>query len=127
MIASGAGGDLFHIPLVEVEIVTPAGTRLQSTSPSPNRPFEKIDLMAYTPTSNDRPPDWLVLRFSGAAWERVKNARVRVRGAVAFQFYRPGETAILPAHGSVNVAELGRCTALTVDDRFSEEMLEDSM
>ncbi len=74
-------------------------------------------------TSRDRPPDWLAFRFSKAAWERVKNARVRVRGTTAFEFYRRGATAILSAQGSGNVPDLGRCTALTVDDRFSEEML----
>jgi hypothetical protein len=123
-ISPGAHGDLIHIPIVQVEIVAPDGTRLQSISPSPNRPFEKIDLMAYPfSTSRDRPPDWLAFRFSSAVWERVKNARVRVRGTAAFEFYRRGETAILPAQGSGNVPDLGRCTALTVDDRFSEEML----
>src|SRR4030095_704716 len=95
-IALSARGDLFHIPFVEVEIVATDGTRLQSIRPSPNRPFEKIDLMASPfSASHDRPPDWLALHFSGAAWERVKNARVRVRGTAAFEFYRRGETAIL--------------------------------
>ncbi len=123
-IAPGARGDLFHMPVAEVEIIAPDGIRLQSIRPSPNRPFEKIDFMAYPfSTSRDRPPDWLALRFSGAAWERVKNARVHVRGTAAFEFYRRGETAILPAQGSGNVTDLGRCTALTVDDRFSEEIL----
>ena len=123
-IAPGERGSLFHTPMIDVEIIAPDGTRLQSIRPSPNRPFEKIGLMAYLfSTSRDRVPDWLALRFSGAAWERVKNARVRVRGTVAFEFYRRGKTTLLPMQGSGSVANLGRCTTLGVSDRFSEEML----
>jgi hypothetical protein len=123
-ITPGARSDRFHIPIVEIEIVASDGTRIQSTRPSPNRPFGKIDLMAYpVAKSRDNPPDWLLLGFSTPAWERVKNARVHIRGTAAFEFYHPGETAILPAKGGTYVPSLGQCTALIVDDRYSENML----
>ena len=117
-IAPDAPAGRFRIPFVDVEIAAPDGARFQSAAPSPNRPFERIDVTAYAFSA-----DWLALRFSGAAWERVKNARVRVHGTAAFDFYRPGETAVLPLDGSANVPGMGRCTVLTVDDRFSEQML----
>jgi hypothetical protein len=114
----------FRVPLVEIEIVAPDGIRIQSVRPTPNRPFEKLDLMAYPYlVSRDELPQWLALSFSGAAWERVKNARARIRGTAAFEFYRSGETTILPAQGSGSAPGLGRCRAGTVDDRLSEQML----
>lgn len=123
-IAPGAPSARFHVPLVEIEIVAQDGTRIQSLRPTPNRPFEKIDLMAYPyAVSRDEPPKWLVLSFSSVAWDRVKNARVRVRGSAAFEFYHPGETTILPVRGSGNAPGVGRCTVAIVDDRFSEQLL----
>jgi hypothetical protein len=127
-------GDLFHVQIVEVEIVAADGTRLRTILPSANRPFEKIDLTAYfVSASPEQPrssqqelysqPGWLALRFSGPAWERLKNAKVRIYGTAAFDFYRTGETAVLPIPGSSFVPEMGRCTAMKVDDRYSEEML----
>lgn len=133
-ITPSAPGDLFRIPIVEVEIVAPDGTHLRSILPSPNRPFEKIDLMVYPLSSSQQqarssspefynPPDWLALRFSGPAWERLKNVRVRIHGTAAFDFYRRDETAVVPLKGSGHIPDVGRCTVMTIDDRFSEAML----
>ena len=133
-IARSASSDPLHVPFVEVEIATPDGARLNSIVPSPNRPFQKIDLMAYTisrppgeykspQTDFDVPPDWLALRFSAPAWERFKNTRVRIHGRMAFDFYRRYATAHLPPDGSGDVPGLGHCTVMTVDDRFYEAML----
>lgn len=114
----------FHVRFIEIEIAAQDGTRIRSERPTPNRPFKKIDLVAH-PYSlvPDVPPQWLVLSFSEAAWNRLKSGRARVGGSVGLEFYHPGETTILPAHGSVNAPGVGRCTAMTVDDRFSEGWL----
>jgi hypothetical protein len=123
-IGPGVPGARFHVPLVDIEIVAPDGSRIHSVRPTPNRPFQKIDLTARVySVSRDGPPEWLVLSFAGPAWNRVKSARVRIRGSVAFEFYHPGETTILLAQGSANAPELGRCTAARVDDQFSEPLL----
>lgn len=113
----------FHVPFIEIEIVTQDGDLIRSTRPTPNRPFEKIDLVAHPYSgSRDDPPEWLVLSFSSSAWGRVRNARVRVRGSAAFQFYRLGETTILPTQGSLDAPGVGRCTAVTVEDHYSEPL-----
>jgi hypothetical protein len=133
-IEPGAPNDRFHMAILDVEIVTPDGARLPSVIPTPNRPFEKIDLIADSFSTSQaqgrssspgfyNPPDWLALRFSEPAWQRWKNARVRIHGAAAFDFYRKGETTVLPLQSSAAVPDVGRCTAMTVDDRYSEEML----
>ena len=133
-IAPGALAGHFRIAFVEVEIVAPDGARLHSALPSPNRPFERIDLTAYafstpqeqagaSPRELYNTPDWLALRFSGPAWEHVKNVRVRIHGTAGFDFYRPGETAVLSPDGSADIPGMGRCTTMTVDDRYAEQML----
>jgi len=110
-------GARFHIPIIDVEITVPDGTRIEAVHPSPNRHFDKIDLTAYPFfTSNSVSPDWLTLSFSRSAWEHVKNARVHITGTVAIEYYHPGRTTILPTQGSGEVADLGRCTTLTTDD-----------
>ena len=109
-------GARFHVPLVDVEIVVPDGARIQSIRSSPNRPYQKIDLAAYyLRTPPDSPPEWLVLRFSRTAWELVKNAHVRISGTAVVDFYRQGQTTILPTQGTGDVPGLGRCTSLTLD------------
>lgn len=114
----------FHIPLIDLEIVAPDGTRLQSIRPSPNRPAGKIDLSVYLMSAaNGGPPASLTLSFSRSAWEHVKDGRVHVRGAAAFDFYRLGQTTILPTQGTGSVPDLGRCTALTSEERFSNSAL----
>ncbi|MBI5282012.1 MAG: hypothetical protein HY858_10045 [Candidatus Solibacter usitatus] len=123
-VAPGEEGARVHVPLVDVEIVAPDGSRVESARPTPNRPFQQIDLMAVVySASRDNPLEWLVLSFTDSAWNRVKNAHVRIGGSAALEFYHPGETTILPMLGSGNVPGLGRCTAATVEDRFSEQML----
>jgi hypothetical protein len=69
------------------------------------------------------PPDWLALRFSPPAWDRFKNTRVHVRGTVAFDFYHHGETTVLPLYGNGAVPGIGRCSVMTVDDRYAEPIL----
>jgi len=123
-IAPGAASARFHLRLVDIEIVAPDGSRIHSVRSAPNRPTQKIDLTsrAYS-VSRDGPPEWLMLSFAGPAWNRVKDARVRIRGSAAFEFYHPGETTILPVQGSANAPGLGRCTAARADDRYSERTL----
>jgi hypothetical protein len=117
-------GARFHVPLVDVEIVAPDGTRPRSIRSSPNRPFQKIDLSAYPMSAGrDSTPDWLMLSFSPSAWQHVKDGRVHVSGAAAFDFYRPGQTAILPTQGAGSVRDLGRCTATATEERFSDSAL----
>jgi hypothetical protein len=133
-IAPGAPGALVRISFLEVEIVGPNAQRLRSIVPSPNRPFQKIDLTAFTfAGAKDlgrvseqkffRLPDWLALQFSSPSWERFRNARVRVRGIAAFDIYQEGASVVLPSQGSRDVSGIGRCTVTSVDDRFSEQML----
>ncbi len=100
------GEQFFGYPVAGVEITTMDGARIESVRSSPNRPFEKVPLMAWTYTSTrDAAPEWLVLRFSAPAWERVKNRPVRIRGWLAIQYFRYGDTTMLPPgfhkrHGS---------------------------
>jgi hypothetical protein len=129
-IVPGAPDQLLQVALAEVEILGPGGIRLHSIRPSPNRPFEKIDLMAsplaWTPGSWDREyggrANWLNLRFSQQAWERVKNARVRVRGIFGFDFIRRGQVG-MPHQGTTELPGVGRCSATQVEDRYSRNML----
>jgi hypothetical protein len=118
-----AGHDRMRLPIAEVEIIAADGTRIRSGQPSPLRPFERIPLLAYPYAATDRTPEWLVLRFSAPAWERVKKGRVTVRGWVAIELHRLGQTADLPSLGSSDVPGLGRCTVSMADDRFSEGIL----
>jgi len=131
-IVPGAAGKLFRIPFVEVEIDAQNGTRFRSKIPSPNRPFERIDLVADTfSTAQARssqqefysPPDWLALRFSVPAWERLKNVRVRIHGIAAFDLYRRGAAGVLPGQGNGDVPDFGHCTVMTAEGRYFEEML----
>jgi hypothetical protein len=48
---------------------------------------------------------------------------VRIHGTAAFDFCRPGETAVLFPDGSADIPGMGRCTAMTVDDRYGEQIL----
>jgi hypothetical protein len=108
---------------IEIEIAAPNGVRIQSGRPAPNRPFDKIELMAGISSISQEASPSLVLTFSRQAWDRVKNERVRIRGWAGFEFYRLGETTILSAMGSGNVPGVGRCTSITVDTWLSESML----
>jgi hypothetical protein len=120
VIAPGARTDRFHISTVEVEVETPGGAVFQSASMF-RFPFPRVpDVYASVFfASNDSPQGWLWLRFYGAAWERVKNARVHIRGAATFEFYRPGQTTTIPAHGRHSVPDLGWCTSVPQEDQFS--------
>ena len=115
------GGEKLAVSMVEVEITSAGGKRFRSVRPSPNRPFEKVPIMAFLYPG--RSPEWLVLRFSGPAWESVKNGPVRIRGSAAIQFYRLGETTAIPASGSGTVAGVGYCTSRPVGDQLYEDLL----
>jgi hypothetical protein len=129
-IAPAAPGQILRDAFADVEVVGPGGAHLQSGRPSPNRPFEKIDLMAYplawTPGSPESDYyaqcNWLVLSFSSPAWERVKNARVRVRGAVAFDIVRRGQAVGLSLQEPTDASGVGRCSAAQVEDPYSRNM-----
>jgi hypothetical protein len=64
----------------------------------------------------------LMLRFTPAEWERVKDARVDIIGSVGVRLYRLGQTTNMPTTGSRDVPDLGRCTASIVEDRSSESV-----
>jgi hypothetical protein len=82
--------------------------------------------LAWTPGSWDREyggrANWLNLRFSQQAWERVKNARVRVRGAVAFDIVRRGQAVGLSLQEPTDASGVGRCSAAQVEDPYSRNM-----
>ena len=122
-IARGAGGDRFHISGVQVEVEMPDGAILHSFPQVIDRYAlaRRTDLFtsAYFP-SGDSPRGWLWLRINNKpAWERAKNARVHIRGAATFEFYRPGRTAIIPAQGRHSVPDLGWCTTAPQEDQYS--------
>jgi len=115
---------LLQVPFFEVEIMGANGARIRSTRPVRGQPLYKMDLMAYPMSeSRDTPPPWLVLSFSNAAWDRISGGPVRIIGSAGFQLYRRGATTVLTSDGSVDTPDAGRCTALTVDDRYSESLL----
>jgi len=124
-VSSGARSGRFQIRFSEVELIADNGDRLASVQPTPNRPFEKIDLIARAyAVQADLAPEWYVLTFSNSAWERWKNARVRwIRGWAGVEFYRTGETTTLSSQSSTVVPGVGRCSIGTVDGRFSEPLL----
>lgn len=116
-------GARFHVPLVEVEITAADGTRISSVRPTPNRPYDRLPLIAYAAIPPESSTGLLVFRFAAPQWEHVKSGRVQIRGSAAFDFYRPGETTEVPALGSATVAGVGRCNLAIVDDRYSEDLL----
>ncbi len=119
----GIRADRYRIPIVDLEIATPDGTRIASLRSSPNQPYRKIDLSVYPFLPPDGSAGWLSLRFSPSAWERVKSARVHIKGTAAFDFYRPGQTVMLPAQTTAAVPGLGRCTTQTTEQNFSDGAL----
>jgi hypothetical protein len=121
-VASVAGGDRFHISTYEVEIEMPGSVVFRSIPVVTSRFSFAQRFDVYTSVffpSSDSPRGWLWLRFKEPAWERVKDARVRIRGAATFQFYRPGQTTVIPAQGRQRVPDLGWCTSVPQDDSFS--------
>ena len=108
----------------EVEIVGGDGSRIQSVQPTPNRPFDKIELVAnqYSGAPYE-PPRRLALNFSDAGWARVKDRRVRVAGSFGLGYCVRGETTTLLPDGSPRLTGAGRCTVSTVEDRLSEPLL----
>ena len=123
-IDAGSTVDRVHVPMVQLEVVTPAGDRIPSGRVSAESPFDKIDFIVYPhATSRDGTPEWLELHFSRPAWERVRHARAHIRGWATLQFYHPGQTVVLPVDGHAEVPDLGRCTSALVDDHFSEPLL----
>lgn len=111
------------VPLIEAEVTAPGGARIRSVRPTPNRPFERIPLMAFPFWVPDRSVEWFTLRFSAPEWEKVKGQRVNVRGSAAIQFYSPGPPTDLPFKGSRAVAGVGHCTSSIVDDRNFDEIV----
>ena len=109
-------GDQYRVPLVELTVTLPDGSEIHSARRSPNHPYEKIDLTAfYTPSI----AHWLDLHFSQAAWQRVRNARVRISGDIAFEFYRLAPSYGLTAPGEAAFPGLGRCTTIPVEQNYN--------
>jgi hypothetical protein len=122
-IAPTVGRDRFHISAVQVEVEMPDGVTLHSFPQVINRYAFVRRIDAYATTyfpSGDSPRGWLWLRVNNKpAWERAKNARVHIRGAATFEFYRPGRTTTIPAQGRHSVPDLGWCTTAPQEDQFS--------
>jgi len=109
----------FRAAIVDLEVETAAGIRISSVRPSPNRPFEKLPLLAdlFLPSAPGS-GEWLVLRFSPSAWDQVKAQSVTVRGTAGLLYYRATPPQSLP----LRTPSL-RCTSTVVDDRYSELLL----
>ena len=133
-IAAGAPAAHFRISFVEVEIVAADGARLQSALPSPNRPFERIDLTAYAFSA---PPEQAQARFlaagvlpsSGLAGPALlgpglgahqkcsrahsRNGRLRFLSPGRDRRITPGRQRVHSSHGAVHRHDGGRSLCRT--------------
>ena len=123
-IDSASRADSYHIPDIDVEVTAPDGAHFESIRSSPNRPFQKIDLAAFVLLPPDHPSAaTLSLRFSRPAWERVKNAGVRVSGTAAFEFYRTGPSTAFPTNGATDIPGVGRCISVIAEQNYTNGSL----
>lgn len=104
----------FHVQNPDIEIDAPGEATLHSITPSVERSGQKIEITSMFLFESQEV--WLMLRFSRFGWSRVKDARVTIRGAAAFDFYRPGRTTILGTNASADVPDLGRCSSTLRED-----------
>jgi hypothetical protein len=120
---AGRGSHL-HVPLVEAEITTPRGFHIRSVRPSPSRPFEKLDFMAWPyPMSSDQVPNSLLFHLSPPIWQRLGTDHANISGVAAIDFYKTAQAVALPKGHAGDIPDVGRCSAQIVGGRFSEEML----
>jgi len=107
-----AEGVHYRIPYIEVEFVTSNGTPIRSKRARSDLRSDEVDLMAYPHVaSQGGPADWILLYISEAAWSRLQGAQVQIRGWVALDFYRYGETVTMGTRDVGASSEIGRCTS----------------
>lgn len=119
-----AGGDPFRVPFVKVQVHTPSGVRIESSRPSPTRPFDRIPLIAHPyGTDEDGTPAWLMLTFSTEAWNLVKDGPVRIKGDAGLAYYRLGNITPLPPDIQTTIPGVGRCVSSQIETPHGEPML----
>lgn len=102
----------YRIPYIEVELVMSDGTHIRSKRARSDLLSDEVDLMAYPHiTSQDGPADWILLYISDTAWSRLQGAQVQIRGWMALDFYRYGETVTMGTRDVGASSEIGRCTS----------------
>jgi hypothetical protein len=97
---------------------------MKAKNPSPNHPGEAIDLLAYMSSQPNEANQFLTLRFSNSAWERIRDRTLSVHALVGFTFTAPGKTIILQrSHESTPAAQLGRCMIYEEGEQFQGDLL----
>jgi hypothetical protein len=61
----------------------------------------------------------LAFYFPGSSWQRLRGARVRIRGRASFELYETGWKTAFPAQGRHAVPGLGWCTTIPQVESFS--------
>jgi hypothetical protein len=118
-----ASGPIGSSTILELELIA-SSIRMKAKNPSPNHPGEAIDLLAYMSSQPNEANQFLTLRFSNSAWERIRDRTLSVHALVGFTFTAPGKTIILQrSHESTPAAQLGRCMIYEEGEQFQGDLL----
>ncbi|MBN9657486.1 MAG: hypothetical protein J0H49_04875 [Acidobacteria bacterium] len=107
-ISPAPGGAEYLIDRPQIEIVGSNGQRLRSVIPAPGLHTGPYDMLAYF-VLNQQGQHWLGLRIPRRAMDQFRGSQVAILGRSTVTFVERGETAWMPAGGSVAVPRLGRC------------------
>jgi len=108
-------GSRIRVEPLTLTVLAAASDRYAMPARIPYRPFEKIPVMAYFQALEGRKP-WLMLRLDRAVYARLESSPVRVYGRAMVSFYRRGETTWMPVGSTESAPEVGRCTAMEIED-----------
>ena len=65
----------------------------------------------------------LVIEMNSKTYDAVKNAPVKIRGAILAEFFRGESPTRIPVGVTADVPGLGRCSSMIVDARLGEQLL----